>query len=258
MSSVPPGYPLRGSYSPIVITGETGPFQPTNQAGNYGRNTHYNYMTAQNSALQHADRLELHASERANPLAQLSAATLRYSPETTTTKTELITNAFGYAQQDIKSVKSPHKQGDYLDSTDLTNAVGAQAAQNMMKAEDLNKDGVIDSKEHATFILFEDNPTTLMAGTLNAFAQNPGAIPGQDPAVLSEWAQQFANGTDSQLDGQMTGGERHIAEQAVQWSPNFVNVTLQEMYKTLDIPNVIDQGMTQSGGYQGPNNPFYR
>lgn len=219
MGSVPPGYPLRGSYSPIVITGETGPFQPTNQAGNYGRNTHYNYMSAQNAALQYADRLELRASERANPLAQLSGATLRYSPETTTTKSELITNAFGYAQQDIQSIKSPHKQGDYLDSTDLTNAVGSQSAQNMMKAEDLNKDGVIDSKEHATFILFEDHPTELMAGTLNAFAQNPNAAPGQDPAVLSDWAQQFAHGTDSQLDGQMTGGERHIAEKPLNGHP---------------------------------------
>lgn len=245
MGGMPPGYPNFPYRPPVVISGETGPFQPTNLFGNYGRNTLSNYQKIQNTVLQAGNPEAFH---------RLLTADIRYSQENTNSKSALIMNAFGYAQQDIQALKSPGKQGDFIDSEDLQKALGAEAAQKFLKAEDLNNDGKIDSKEHTTYILFEDHPTQLMAGTLKAFADTPNSIPGLDPAVLEEWANQFANGTNSKLDGKITAGEKAIDDKAVEWSPNFVNMTLQGMYKALDISSVIDEGMVHGASSKNPFN----
>ncbi|MEB3287455.1 MAG: hypothetical protein VKJ04_08125 [Vampirovibrionales bacterium] len=252
-SPINPYLPVTYSpYGPAIRGAE-----PAMQNGQYGLNAHQNYLQAQKQALGQLDQPSASSFQRTQPLALLSTATIRYNPETSNSGDALVANAYGYAKADIASLGGD----DSLNRTHLVNHFGLEAADKFMKAEDLNFDGTIDSKEHTAYILFSDNAPRFMSDTLTAYAQNPNGIAGLNPNVLLEWSDQFASMAPSRLDGQITAGERTGAEQAVTLAPNFAREAIKGIYNTVDIPGKLANQPLATPGQTPPQpqpsaNPF--
>lgn len=208
--------------------------QYVNSPGAYGES-----VAKQVQALQQQSPEQLMVSDiRISPLAQTDV---------------LLPNVIGYAASDLAFFDS--KKDNALDREELARAFAnnTDLADNYLKAYDVadasgRKDGYIDIAEQTAAVLFQLNPTGLIADTIEQVANNPQLIAetGADAAKMKETAAMFRQlyNTTPRTEEEattITAQKRQLAEMYQQTFPTLVNQTVSA---------IIDQtGLRSGNGY---------
>ncbi len=207
----------------VTIDGLEGP-NTLDMPGGYGKNASHNLMLFEVQALDALDETGRH---------RLLEMTLRYTPA----EQLAFDNAFAFAEAEIDRLKT-HPEAVTLDREALIRLFGGNEAfaDQYLHVADRNGDGQVDVLEYTAFLLFSDDASNLIAGTLDAFC-TPGSPLYDEHAQteLSTMAAQFRSNFPTQLDGAVTPAGRLVSDVAVLSLPTFTGFTLDRLLETLQL-----------------------